>query len=75
MPARFHHVTGLKTAINETSQKYAHGIYCSDNKWFARVAAMQIIIYTLEKMGLKYPQMGKKEKTELEEAKKTHERE
>ncbi|WP_185097678.1 hypothetical protein [Chryseobacterium luteum] len=50
-------------------------MYCSDNKWFARVAAIQIIIDTLENMGLKYPQMGKKEKTELEEAKKTLERE
>ncbi|MGN7759108.1 polyphosphate kinase 2 family protein [Chryseobacterium sp. 22532] len=61
-----------ETAINETSKDHAPWyILPADNKWFARVAAIQIIIDTLEKMDLKYPQLGEKEKTELAEAKKT----
>jgi len=59
-----------ETAINETSKDYAPWyVLPADNKWFARVAAIQIIIDTLEKMDLKYPQLSKEDRAELQEAK------
>lgn len=58
-------------AINETSKDYAPWyVLPADDKWFARVAAIQIIIDTLEKMDLQYPQLSKEDRKELEEAKK-----
>lgn len=58
-------------AINETSKDYAPWyVLPADDKWFARVAAIQIIIDTLEKMNLKYPQLSEKDRLGLEEAKK-----
>ncbi|KMQ62348.1 polyphosphate:nucleotide phosphotransferase [Chryseobacterium sp. BLS98] len=70
------YMEAYENAINETSKDYAPWyVLPADNKWFARVAAIQIIIDTLEKMNLKYPQLGEKEKTELAEAKKTLESE
>jgi PPK2 family polyphosphate:nucleotide phosphotransferase len=60
-----------ETAINETSKDYAPWyVLPADNKWFARVAAVQIIIDTLEKMDLKYPQLSEIDRSELQEAKK-----
>jgi len=70
------YMDAYEAAINETSKDYAPWyVLPADNKWFARVAAIQIIIDTLEKMNLKYPQLGEKEKKELAEAKKTLESE
>ena len=58
-------------AINETSKDYAPWyVLPADDKWFARVAAIQIIIDTLEKMDLQYPQLSKEDRKESEEAKK-----
>jgi len=58
-------------AINETSKEYAPWyVLPADDKWFARVAAIQIIIDTLEKMNLKYPKLSEKDKKDLQEAKK-----
>ncbi len=42
----------------------------ADQKWFARVAAIQIIIETLEKMNLQYPTLSEEERAGLDEAKK-----
>ncbi|MDR6404716.1 MULTISPECIES: polyphosphate kinase 2 family protein [Chryseobacterium] len=65
-----------ETAINETSKDYAPWyVLPADNKWFARVAAIQIIIDTLEKMNLKYPQLSEIERSELQEAKQQLENE
>jgi len=65
-----------ETAINKTSKDDAPWyVIPADNKWFARVAAVQIIIDTLEKMNLQYPQLSEKEKQELQEAKKQLENE
>ncbi|MCL8535305.1 polyphosphate kinase 2 family protein [Chryseobacterium gallinarum] len=65
-----------ETAINETAKDYAPWyVLPADNKWFARVAAIQIIIDTLEKMNLKYPQLSDKEKQGLIDAKSTLENE
>ncbi len=70
------YMEAYETAINETSKDHAPWyVLPADNKWFARVAAIQIIIDTLEKMNLKYPQLNEKEKAGLEEAKKTLESE
>lgn len=58
-------------AINETSKDYAPWyVLPADDKWFARVAAIQIIIDTMEKMNLKYPQLSEEDKKELKDAKK-----
>jgi PPK2 family polyphosphate:nucleotide phosphotransferase len=60
-----------ETAINETSKDNAPWyVLPADNKWFARVAAIQIIIDTLEKMDLKYPQLSEKDRVELQDSKK-----
>lgn len=70
------YMEAYETAINETSKDYAPWyVLPADNKWFARVAAIQIIIDTLEKMDLKYPQLSEKERSGLAEAKKTLESE
>ncbi|UHO39145.1 polyphosphate kinase 2 family protein [Chryseobacterium capnotolerans] len=65
------YMEAYETAINETSKDHAPWyVLPADNKWFARMAAIQIIIDTLEKMNLKYPQLSEKDKLELQEAKK-----
>lgn len=58
-------------AINRTSKDHAPWfVVPADQKWFARVAAIQIIIDALEKMDLKYPEMPTEEKSQLDEAKR-----
>lgn len=70
------YMEAYETAINETSKDYAPWyVLPADNKWFARVAAIQIIIDTLEKMNLKYPSLSEKEKQELIDSKKILENE
>lgn len=65
-----------ETAINKTSKKEAPWyVLPADKKWFARVAAIQIIIDTLEKMNLKYPTLSNEDKAELEMCKKQLENE
>lgn len=65
------YMENYETAINETNKKDAPWyVLPADNKWFARVAAIQIIIDTLEKMDLKYPELSKEDKAGLQEAKK-----
>lgn len=65
-----------ETAINETSKDHAPWyVLPADNKWFARMAAIQIIIDTLEKMNIKYPQLSEKDKQGLLESKKILENE
>jgi len=70
------YMEAYETAINETSKDHALWyVLPADNKWFARVAAIQIIIDTLERMNLKYPQLDEKEKAGLDQAKITLESE
>lgn len=70
------YMEAYETAINETAKDHAPWyVLPADNKWFARVAAIQIIIDTLEKMNLKYPQLNEKDKAGLEEARRTLESE
>ncbi|KIC63379.1 polyphosphate kinase 2 family protein [Chryseobacterium taiwanense] len=65
-----------ETAINETAKDHAPWyVLPADDKWFARVAAIQIIIDTLEKMNLQYPSLSKKDRADLQEAKEQLENE
>lgn len=65
-----------ETAINETSKDDAPWyVLPADNKWFARLAAIQIIIDTLEKMDLQYPQLSEEDRKDLQAAKKQLEKE
>jgi polyphosphate kinase 2 (PPK2 family) len=58
-------------AINNTSKDHAPWfVIPADQKWFARVAAIQIIIETLEKMNLQYPTLSEEERAGLDDAKK-----
>lgn len=60
-----------ETAISNTSKDHAPWfIVPADQKWFARVAAVQIIIDALEEMDLSYPDFPEESKKELLEAKK-----
>ncbi len=60
-----------ETAINETAKDDAPWyVLPADNKWFARIAAIQIIIDTLEKMNLQYPKLSEEDHKDLQEAKK-----
>lgn len=65
-----------ETAISNTSKDHAPWfIVPADQKWFARVAAVQIIIDALEEMDLSYPDFPEESKKELLEAKKALENE
>ncbi len=60
-----------EAAINETSKDHAPWfVIPADQKWFARVAAIQIIIDALEEMDLQYPKLSAEDLKGLEEAKK-----
>lgn len=57
-------------AINETSRKHAPWfVIPADDKWFTRVAAIQIIIDALNRMDLKYPVLSNQDRTALKAAK------
>ncbi|WP_304343133.1 PPK2 family polyphosphate kinase [Chryseobacterium koreense] len=57
-------------AINETSRKHAPWfVIPADDKWFTRVAAIQIIIDVLNRMNLKYPVLSNQDRTALKTAK------
>ncbi len=70
------YMTAYEAAINETSKDFAPWyVIPADNKWFARVAAIQIIIDALEKMDLKFPTLSAKDIEVLGDAKKQLENE
>lgn len=57
-------------AINETSTDSAPWfVIPADQKWFSRVAAIQIIIDAMEAMDLKFPELSEKEKQSLADSK------
>jgi hypothetical protein len=63
-------------AINATSKDNAPWfVIPADNKWFARVAAIQIIIEAMEKMDLKFPTLSEKQIVLLEDSRKKLENE
>ena len=70
------YMKAYEEAINETSKDFAPWfVIPADQKWFTRVAAIQIIIDALEKMDLKYPKLSDEALNGLEEAKKQLENE
>lgn len=65
------YMIAYEEAINETSKENAPWfVIPADNKWFARVAAVQIIIDAMEGMNLKFPVLSEKESAGLSDAKK-----
>lgn len=63
------YMKAYEEAINETSTDSAPWFVIPDQKWFSRVAAIQIIIDKLEEMNLQYPELAEKEKSALLESK------
>lgn len=65
------YMDAYEKAIQETAKDDAPWyILPADQKWLARLSAIQIINDTLEKMDLKYPKLSKEEEQKLDEAKK-----
>ena len=65
------YMNAYEDAINETSKDHAPWfVIPADNKWFARVAAIQIIIDAMENMDLEYPKLSEADLKGLQEAKK-----
>lgn len=70
------YMKAYEEAINETSKENAPWfVIPADHKWFARVAAIQIIIEAMEKMDLKFPTLSEKQTALLEDSKKELENE
>ncbi len=64
------YMKAYEEAINETSTDSAPWfVIPADQKWFSRVAAIQIIIDKLEEMNLKFPELSGNEKIALHESK------
>ncbi len=64
------YMKAYEEAINETSTESAPWfVIPADQKWFSRVAAIQIIIDKLEEMNLQFPELSGKEKNALAESK------
>ncbi len=64
------YIKAYEEAINETSTESAPWfVIPADQKWFSRVAAIQIIIDAMENMNLKFPELSEKDKNELAESK------
>lgn len=63
-------------ALQKTSRNYAPWyVVPADKKWFARIAAIQIIIEALESMQLEFPDLPMEEKQQLSAAKEMLENE
>ena len=70
------YMEAYERAINETSKDHAPWfVIPADDKWFARVAAIQIIIDALENMNLKFPKLAKEEQQKLDDAESQLEKE
>lgn len=70
------YMEAYEEAIDQTAKDHAPWfVIPADDKWFARVAAIQIIIKAMEKMDLKYPVVSDADRTALQEAKKQLENE
>lgn len=70
------YMKAYEDAINATSKDNAPWfVIPADNKWFARVAAIQIIIEAMEKMDLKFPTLSEKQIVLLEDSRKELENE
>ncbi len=70
--ARFdEYMKAYEKAIRETAEDYAPWyVLPADQKWLARLSAIQIINSTLENMNLQYPKLSREEADKLANAKK-----
>ena len=65
------YMKAYEEAISETSKSHAPWfVIPGDDKWFARVAAIQIIIDALEGMKLEFPKLSEEDLKELDGARK-----
>lgn len=65
------YMKAYEEAISETSKEHAPWfVIPADNKWFVRLAAVQVIIDALEEMDLEYPKLSAEDKAGLAEAKR-----
>lgn len=56
--------------LNNTSTKHAPWfVIPADNKWFARLAVSEVVCAAMERLGLKYPEVGEERQKELQEIK------
>ena len=62
--------------FNHTSSEWAPWfIIPADNKWFTRLAVSEIIVHTLKKLNLRYPEVSEQRRQELQEIRKLLEEE
>ena len=70
------YMKAYEETLTRTSKDHAPWyIIPADNKWFARLAALDIIIETLENMNLEFPEVAEEQKEKLQDAKETLEKE
>jgi hypothetical protein len=56
--------------LNNTSTKHAPWfVIPADNKWFARLAVSEVVCAAMERLGLKFPEVGPERQKELQEIK------
>ncbi|MEO8231713.1 MAG: polyphosphate kinase 2 family protein [Ignavibacteriota bacterium] len=64
--------TAYEEAISETSKKHTPWyIIPADKKWFARLLVSEIIVDTLNKLNLSYPELSKEQLTDLQKCKES----
>ena len=57
--------------FNHTSSEWAPWfIIPADNKWFTRLAVSEIIVHTLKRLNLRYPEVSEQRRQELQEIRK-----
>jgi PPK2 family polyphosphate:nucleotide phosphotransferase len=65
------YMNAYEEAISATSAEHAPWyVIPADKKWFSRIAISQIIVETLKSIDLRYPELTKEEKGNLEKYKK-----
>ena len=70
------YMRAYEDAISATSTEWAPWYAVpADHKWFTRLVVAQVVVDTLEKLGLEYPKVDAKRKMELAEARKALEKE
>jgi PPK2 family polyphosphate:nucleotide phosphotransferase len=70
------YMRAYEDAISATSTEWAPWYAVpADHKWFTRLVVAQIVVATLEKLGLEYPKVDADRKKELAEARKALEQE
>jgi PPK2 family polyphosphate:nucleotide phosphotransferase len=70
------YMRAYEDAISATSTEWAPWYAVpADHKWFTRLVVAQIVVATLEKLGLEYPKVDADRKKELGEARKALEQE